>query len=74
MEDRRQETQHEDLSKDLIEKGKAQLEQEIEIIQGWLDDLRETREDNPFSLSARKTYEDMLQSRKELLKTISPRK
>lgn len=50
--------------------GAARLEAEIRLIEDWLAGLEETRKDNPESLAARKTYGDMLQSRRDLLHSL----
>lgn len=58
------------ISPELLQKGKVQLESEIRLIEGWLAELDETRKDNSESLSARKHYMDMLQSRRDLLQNL----
>lgn len=70
LEDRRQPPEITEISPELLQLGKAQLETEIRILESWLQQLDETRKDNPESLSARKTYTDMLESRQELLVTL----
>ena len=70
MEDRRAPPQIAAIPEELRKKGQEQLEAEISIIEGWLEDLNETREDNPESLAARKSYMDMLRSRKDLLMAL----
>lgn len=70
LEDRRQAPEITDLSPELLQVGKIQLETEIRLLESWLAQLDETRKDNPVSLSARKTYMDMLASRKELLESL----
>ncbi len=70
QEDRRQPHENAALAPELVQRGKQQLEGEIRILESWLLQLDETRKDNPESLAARKTYGDMLQSRKDLLSTL----
>ena len=70
QEDRRQPAESTSLSPELVQRGKQQLESEIRTIEGWLEQLEQTRKDNPQSLAARKAYSDMLQSRKDLLAVL----
>jgi len=70
QEDRRQPQETAVIAPELVQRGKQQLESEIRILESWLLQLEETRKDNPESLAARKTYGDMLQSRKDLLSTL----
>ena len=70
QEDRRQPQENAALAPELVLRGKQQLEGEIRILESWLLQLDETRKDNPESLAARKTYGDMLQSRKDLLSAL----
>ena len=70
QEDRRQPQENAAIAPELVKRGKQQLESEIRILELWLLQLNETRKDNPESLAARKTYGDMLQSRKDLLSTL----
>ena len=70
QEDRRQPLENATLAPELVQRGKQQLESEIRILELWLLQLEETRKDNPESLAARKTYGDMLQSRRDLLGTL----
>ena len=70
QEDRRQPSESTLLSPELVQRGKQQLESEIRTIEGWLEQLEQTRKDNPESLAARKAYSDMLQSRKDLLAVL----
>ena len=70
MQDRRVLPEDTLISAELYQKGVTQIEAEIKILEGWLAELDETSRDNPFSLAARKSYGDMLQSRKDLLKSL----
>ena len=72
MKDRRSQTAQkpEKIPEDLALNAKQQLEREIGIIENWLKDLEETRDDNSESIIARKSYTEMLQNRQELLNTL----
>ena len=70
MQDRRTSPEDTPISAELYQKGTTQLETEIKILEGWLAELDETRGDNPYSVAARKSYGDMLQSRRDLLKSL----
>jgi hypothetical protein len=70
MQDRRGIPEDTLISAELYQKGTTQLENEIKILEGWLAELDETRGDNPFSVAARISYGDMLQSRRDLLKSL----
>ena len=68
--DRRQPPEIAALSPELADRGKQQLESEIRLLEEWLQELDQTRQDNTESLAARKSYSDMLQSRKDLLAAL----
>lgn len=72
MKDRRSQQQPaaEKIPEELMQQARIQLENEITILENWLKDLNETREDNPESIIARKSYTEMLQNRQELLNTL----
>jgi len=70
MQDRRQPPETTVLDKALVQQAIAQLEREISLIEGWLTELDETSKDNAEALTARKSYSDMIQSRKDLLQTL----
>ncbi len=44
---------------------------EIGIIESWLKDMEETRDDNSESIIARKSYTEMLKNHRELLNTLT---
>lgn len=72
MEERRRSTsKSKKISGPLLKKGTDQLEAEVKVIQGWISDLSETSDDNPEALAARKTYNAMMQSRQDLLQTLT---
>lgn len=58
------------LPDDLLEQSTSQLISEISILESWLEDLKETRDDNPETILAKTTYTDMLLNRQELLNTL----
>lgn len=53
-----------DLEPDLLERGISQLCAEIGILQEWLDSLA------PSEHGPRRTYEDMLRSRRDMLAAL----
>ncbi|MCY4266125.1 MAG: hypothetical protein OXE78_14940 [Gammaproteobacteria bacterium] len=55
----------------LIEEGTAQLNNEIEVLETWLSELDGSDDSNPELVATRKSYSDMLQSRKEMLSTLA---
>ena len=68
-----QDNNNEAIPAELLDQGVKQLEAEIALIEGWLANLAQTRDDNPESMAVRKSYSDMLHSRKEVLKTLKTR-
>lgn len=70
MQDRRQTSEAASLSPALVEQATQQLQQEIRLIEGWLAELEGTSKDNPEALAARKSYGDMIQSRRDLLQAL----
>tara|TARA_B110000090_G_scaffold1129_1_gene1204 strand:+ start:320 stop:577 length:258 start_codon:yes stop_codon:yes gene_type:complete len=55
----------------LIEEGAAQLNSEIQVLEAWLTELGSSDKDISEVLAARKSYNDMLSSRKEMLNTLA---
>ncbi len=55
----------------LIEEGTAQLTSEIEVLETWLRELDASGEDDADVAAARKSYSDMLRSRKEMLSSLA---
>ena len=55
----------------LIEEGAAQLNSEIQVLEAWLTELDSSDKDIAEVLAARKSYNDMLSSRKEMLNTLA---
>jgi len=55
----------------LIEEGTAQLNSEIQVLEAWLTELDSSGKENSEVLAARKSYNDMLNSRKEMLSSLA---
>ncbi len=55
----------------LIDEGTAQLNSEIQVLEAWLSELDSSDKVNSEVLAARKSYNDMLSSRKEMLSTLA---
>ena len=55
----------------LIDEGTAQLNSEIQVLEAWLSELDSSDKGNSEVLAARKSYNDMLSSRKEMLSTLA---
>ncbi len=55
----------------LIEEGTTQLNSEIEVLETWLHELDASDKDDSEIVAARKSYSDMLRSRKEMLSTLA---
>lgn len=53
---------------DLLEQGISQLNMEIQILNDWLSNL------DPSEAEPRRSYEDMLRSRKEMLQSLTQQK
>ena len=54
----------------LIDEGTAQLASEIKVLEAWLEELETSGDNNAEVIAARKSYNDMLRSRKEMLNTL----
>ena len=59
------------IDKKLIDEGTAQLTSEIKVLESWLTELNSSESGDPESEAARKSYKDMLRSRKEMLNTLN---
>ena len=59
------------INQKLIDEGTAQLTSEIEVLESWLNELDASESADPQSKAARKSYSDMLKSRKEMLNTLN---
>ncbi len=55
----------------LIEEGTAQLNSEIQVLEAWLSELDSSDKESSEIVAARKSYTDMLSSRKEMLSTLA---
>ena len=55
----------------LIDEGTAQLNSEIQVLESWLSELDSSDKGNSEVLAAKKSYNDMLSSRKEMLSTLA---
>ena len=54
----------------LIDEGTAQLASEIKVLEAWLQELETSGDHNAEVIATRKSYNDMLRSRKEMLNTL----
>ncbi len=54
----------------LIAEGAMQLAGEIEVLEAWLRELEDAEQENEETLAVRKSYNDMLRSRREMLSTL----
>ncbi|PCJ28411.1 MAG: hypothetical protein COA96_00780 [SAR86 cluster bacterium] len=55
----------------LIEEGTAQLNSEIQVLEDWLVELDASKNGDSETVAARKSYNDMLRSRKEMLSSLA---
>lgn len=55
----------------LIDEGTAQLNSEIAVLENWLAELDTAKENDAEVAAARKSYCDMLSSRREMLSTLA---
>ena len=55
----------------LVEEGTIQLRNEIQVLEVWLRELEASDENDVEVIAARKSYNDMLRSRKEMLSTLA---
>jgi len=55
----------------LIAEGTAQLNNEIKVLESWLAELEAAKSDDTETLAARKSYTDMLTSRRDMLNSLS---
>ena len=59
------------IDQELIDEGTTQLTSEIKILESWLSELNSSESGDPESEAAKKSYNDMLRSRKEMLNTLN---
>ena len=62
---------HINIDQQLIDAGPAQLTSEIKVLESWLNELDASESKDPESEAARKSYNDMLRSRREMLNTLT---
>ena len=55
----------------LIDEGTAQLNSEIQVLENWLAELDATGDDDAEVAATRKSYHDMLSSRREMLSALA---
>ena len=55
----------------LVQEGTSQLTNEIRVLESWLEELEGTGAEDLESAAARKSYNDMLRSRREMLNTLT---
>ncbi|MDG2141575.1 MAG: hypothetical protein P8K27_08770 [Gammaproteobacteria bacterium] len=55
----------------LIEEGTFQLTNEIRVLESWLEELKASDQEDSESVATRKSYSDMLRSRREMLNTLT---
>ena len=55
----------------LIEEGTGQLNSEIQVLEAWLQELDTSDQGDSEIIAARKSYNDMLRSRKEMLVSLT---
>ena len=70
MDDREYENTDLEIDQKLIAEGAMQLTGEIKVLEAWLRELDEAEEENEEIFAVRKSYNDMLRSRKEMLSTL----
>ncbi|MSR12135.1 MAG: hypothetical protein EXR84_10100 [Gammaproteobacteria bacterium] len=59
------------IDKQLIEEGTQQLNSEIQVLEAWLKELDASDGSDAEIIAARKSYKDMLRSRKEMLTSLT---
>jgi len=59
------------IDQELVLEGINQLVSEIRVLETWLQELEESSEEDSDKLAARKSYDDMLRSRREMLDALN---
>lgn len=59
------------IDQQLIEEGTSQLNSEIQVLEAWLVELDTSNQADFEIIAARKSYNDMLRSRKEMLSSLN---
>ena len=70
MDDREYENSDLEIDQKLIAEGAMQLNGEIKVLETWLRELNDAEEENEEILAVRKSYNDMLRSRREMLSSL----
>ncbi len=70
MDDREYENSDLEIDQKLIAEGAMQLNGEIKVLETWLRELDDAEEENEEILAVRKSYNDMLRSRREMLSSL----
>ena len=69
MDDREYENSDLEIDQKLIAEGAMQLNGEIKVLEAWLRELDDAEEDGEI-LAVRKSYNDMLRSRRDMLSSL----
>lgn len=59
------------IDQQLVAEGIAQLASEIKVLKTWLKELEDSAGSDSDTVAARKSYNDMLRSRKEMLSALN---
>lgn len=59
------------IDQQLVEEGLTQLANEIKVLENWLQELDSSDEEDSEVLAAKKSYHDMLRSRREMLSALN---
>jgi len=70
VDDREYENSDLEIDQKLIAEGAMQLNGEIKVLETWLRELDDAEEENEEILAVRKSYNDMLRSRREMLSSL----
>ncbi len=70
MADREDENSDLEIDQKLIAEGTLQLTGEIKVLEAWLRELDNAAEESEEIVAVRKSYHDMLRSRREMLSTL----
>lgn len=70
MDDREYENSDLEIDQKLIAEGAMQLNGEIKVLENWLRELDDAEEENEEILAVRKSYNDMLRSRRDMLSSL----
>ena len=59
------------IDQELVREGINQLASEIKVLESWLKELEQSAQEDSDKLAARKSYNDMLRSRREMLDALN---